>query len=75
MRWVLVLAVLAAPAIAGADVVELVTGERLEGTGVRASPDHVTLQVGGRTVILERSQVRAIHFGAPPQPCGPGRQP
>jgi hypothetical protein len=75
MRLALVLALLAVPSIAGADVVELVTGERVEGTGVRASPDHVTVQVGGRTVILDRATVRAIHFGPAPPPCGPARQP
>jgi hypothetical protein len=74
MRVALLLALLAVPAIAGADVVELLNGERVEGTGVRESPDHVTVQVGGRTVILDRAQVRAVYF-SPPPPCGPARQP
>ncbi len=58
------------PLSAWADVVELTTGERVEGAGVRASPDHVTIQVEGRTLILDRERVRAIYFGAPPPPCG-----
>jgi hypothetical protein len=75
MRVALLLALLAVPAIAGADVVELLNGERVEGSGVRASPDHVTVQVGGRTVIFDRAQVRAVYFGSAPAPCGPARQP
>jgi hypothetical protein len=75
MRVALLLALLVAPGIAGADVVELVSGERVEGTGVRASPDHVTVQVSGRTVIYDRAQVRAVFFGPVPPPCGPARQP
>jgi hypothetical protein len=75
MGVLLLLVLLAVPALAGADVVELVNGERVEGTGVRASPDHVTVQVGGRTVIFDRAQVRAVYFGSAPPPCGPARQP
>ena len=75
MRVLLLLALLAVPSIAAADVVELVNGERVEGAGMRASPDHVTVQVGGRTVIFDRAQVRAVYFGSAPPPCGPARQP
>ncbi len=60
---------LLAPVAAWADTLELTTGERIEGTGVRASPDHVTIELGGRTLIFDRSQVRAIYFGAPPARC------
>jgi hypothetical protein len=60
------------PAAAWGDVVELTSGERVEGSGIRVSPDHVTIQAGGRTLILDREKVRAVFFGAPPPPCGPG---
>jgi hypothetical protein len=50
VRVLLLLALLAVPALAAADVVELVNGERVEGTGMRASPDHVTVQVGAPAV-------------------------
>jgi hypothetical protein len=76
MTWLVVgLAVLLVPGLATADVVELANGERVEGAAVRTSPDHVTIQVGGRTVIFGREQVRAVYFGPAPQPCGPARQP
>jgi len=71
MRALLIGLLVCMPAIAWADVLELTTGERVEGSGVRVSPDHVTIQAGGRTLILEREKVRAVFFGAAPPPCGP----
>jgi len=69
MRALVVGFLLVAPAWAGADVVELTSGERVEGRDVRASPDLVTIQAGGRTLVFERDRVRAIHLGPPPAPC------
>jgi hypothetical protein len=72
MRSILIAILLAAPAWAGADVVELSSGQRVEGSDVRASPDHVTVRVGSQTLIFQRAEVRAVHFGPAPDPCPPG---
>jgi hypothetical protein len=71
MRALLIGLLVCMPAMAWTDVLELTTGERVEGSSVRVSPDHVTIQAGGRALILEREKVRAVFFGAPPSPCGP----
>jgi hypothetical protein len=52
------------PAIA--DVVELTTGERIEGKAAKASDEKVTVEVGGQTVTFDKAKVRAIYFGAAP---------
>jgi hypothetical protein len=71
MKPVLIALLLVGPAPAGADVIDLAGGQRVEGTDVRASPDHVTVRVGGQTLIFPRAQVRAVHFGPAPDPCPP----
>jgi hypothetical protein len=49
-----------------ADVIELKTGQRVEGTFKEATASNVTIEVGGQTITFERGRVRAIHFGAAP---------
>ena len=56
-------------AVARADVLELTTGERVEGRDARIGGDFVTLVVGERTIFLRRSEVRALYLGTPPPPC------
>jgi hypothetical protein len=54
---------------ASADVLELKDGRRIEGKLKGASPAVVAIDVAGRTVVFEFSQVRALYFGdAPPAP-------
>jgi hypothetical protein len=63
-----ILMTVAAPACA--DVVELKDGRRLEGTFKGASPAVVAIDVGGRTVVIDAQEVRALYFGpAPPAPA------
>jgi hypothetical protein len=50
--------------IAHADVVELKTGQRIEGTLKQATPASVSVEVGGQTITFEGEKVRAIYFGA-----------
>lgn len=59
-------ALLAAPAFA--DVVELKTGQRVEGALKQATPASVSIEVGGQTITFEGDKVRAIYFGAGPAP-------
>lgn len=49
-----------------ADVVELKTGQRVEGTLRQASPAGVVVEVGGQTIRFDADKVRAIYFGAAP---------
>jgi len=55
-------------AFAWADVVELKTGQRVEGTFKLATPAGVVIEVGGQTITFEPEKVRAIYFGSAPSP-------
>jgi hypothetical protein len=73
---VLLVAALAAASPASADVVELRSGERVEGTFKGADETAVRIEVGGRVVTFSPDRVRAIYYGAPPAPApaaGPER--
>lgn len=48
-----------------ADVLELRTGERIEGSVAQISATTVSVEAGGRTLTFARAQVRAIYFGTP----------
>jgi hypothetical protein len=62
----LALALVASPA--PADVIELKTGQRVEGTFKQGTPTRISLEVGGQTITFEVEKVRAIYFGvAPPE--------
>jgi hypothetical protein len=54
-----------------ADVIELKTGERIEGTLKQATPASVSVELGGQTITFEGEKVRTIYFGAAPAPQGP----
>ena len=62
---------LAFPVGGGADVVELKTGRRVEGTLKQATPASVSIEVGGQTITFTGDKVRAIYFGAAPTPAAP----
>ncbi len=49
-----------------ADVVELKTGQRVEGTFKQATSGGVVIEVGGQTITFEQEKVRAIYFGPAP---------
>jgi hypothetical protein len=49
-----------------ADVVELKTGQRVEGTLKQADQTNVAIEVGGQTVTFKADQVRAIYYGTAP---------
>lgn len=51
-----------------ADVVELKTGQRVEGNFKQATPAGVVIEVGGQTITFEQEKVRAIYFGPTPTP-------
>lgn len=51
---------------AWADVIELTTGQRIEGTLQQASRDGVVVEVGGQVVRFDPARVRAIYFGTAP---------
>ena len=55
---------------AHADVIELKTGQRVEGTLKQATSASVSVEVGGQTITFEGDKVRAIYFGV-----APSRQP
>jgi hypothetical protein len=48
------------------DVVELKTGERLEGTFKQANSAGVVIESGGQPITMSLAKVRAIYFGAAP---------
>jgi len=63
---------LTATASAWADVVELKTGQRIEGTFKQATPAGVVIEVGGQAIRFDPEKVRAIYFGpAPPAQVSP----
>lgn len=53
-------------AILSADVIELKTGEQLEGTFKQANSAGVVIEVGGQSINMPLAKVRAIYFGARP---------
>jgi hypothetical protein len=54
------------PAVA--DVVELKTGQRVDGRLTHATPTSVSIEVAGQVLTIETDRVRAIYFGAAPPP-------
>lgn len=52
------------PIVAAADVLELRTGQRIDGSVAQVSATAVSVEAGGRTLTFARTQVRAIYFGA-----------
>ncbi len=67
-RLVLFLSLAAAPLLS--DVVELKTGERLEGTFKQATSAGVVIEVGGQSITMPLEKVRAIYLGSAPAPAG-----
>jgi hypothetical protein len=57
---------LLSPSTCWSDVVELKTGQRVEGTFRGANSDSVTIEVGGQAITFEREKVRAIYLGSAP---------
>ena len=63
-----VMALLCLTTVVQADVLELKTGERLEGTFKQASvADGVVIEIGGQSITMPLAKVRAIYFGAAPK--------
>ncbi len=58
---------LAMPSVAWADVVELKSGERVEGSFQHADAGGVAVMVGGQVVTFTLDKVRAVYFGAAPR--------
>lgn len=50
------------------DVVELKSGERIEGRFKQATSAGVVIEVGGRPITMPLEKVRAIYFGGAPDP-------
>lgn len=63
MRWLILTL---SPSLLLADVVELKTGERLEGTFKQANAAGVVIEVGGQAIDMPLEKVRAIYFGPAP---------
>jgi hypothetical protein len=63
MLRVIFILMLLAPVPVVADVVELTTGERIEGKAAKAGDNEVTVEVGGKRLSFPRAQVRTLHFG------------
>jgi hypothetical protein len=51
-----------------ADVLELKTGQRVEGTFKQGTAANISVEVAGQTITIELEKVRAIYFGAAPAP-------
>jgi len=66
MRLALTIALVLAAVPALADVVELKTGQRVEGTLKQADQATVTIEVGGQAIIFPAEQVRAMYYGSTP---------
>jgi hypothetical protein len=49
-----------------ADVIELKSGERVEGKFTKAAAGKVTIEIGGQPITIEQEKVRAIYFGVAP---------
>jgi hypothetical protein len=54
-----------------AEVVELKTGQRVEGNFKEATARGVVIEVGGQAIAFPREKVRAIYFGPVPAPTQP----
>ena len=74
MRLALAIALVLAAVPALADVVELKTDQRVEGTLKQADQATVTIEVGGQAIIFKAEQVRAIYYGSAP-PTAPVAEP
>jgi len=59
----IVVVVLGFGTVASADIVELKTGQKVEGVLKQVNSAAVTVEVGGQLVSLKREQVRAIYLG------------
>ena len=59
MRWLIFTL---SPSLLLADVVELKTGERLEGTFKQANAAGVVIEVGGQAINMPLEKVRAMFF-------------
>ena len=51
---------------ARSDVLELVTGHRVEGVVKQLSPTVVVIETGGQTITFERGKVKSIHLAPRP---------
>ena len=71
MKRLLTVVLLLVASPAGADVIELKTGQRIEGALKQATPASVAVEVGGQTITFEGEKVRAIYFGAAPASATP----
>lgn len=60
---------------ASADVVELKTGQRVEGTFKGADDTAVRIEIGGQVLMFKPEQVRAIYYGAAPASTSPAASP
>ena len=67
-----VVAFLVAPGAARGDVVELVSGERIEGRVAEVSATIVRVEVGGQIANFRRETVRAIYLGPSASVAPPG---
>lgn len=63
------------PRLAGADVVELTTGERVEGTVKQATPAGVVIDVGGRELRIRQDRILGISFEPLPVSLTPAPPP
>ncbi len=69
---VLVASLLLCTQLSWADVVELKTGQRIEGTLRQTTQAGVVIEVAGQMIRFDREKVRAIYFGpAPPGQVSP----
>jgi hypothetical protein len=70
MKSLMIAALLAVPLLSvppvSADVIELRTGERVEGTFKGADDSAVRIEIDGRIVTFAPAQVRAIYYGSAP---------
>jgi len=70
MKSLMIAALLAVPLLSvppvSADVIELRTGERVEGTFKGADDSAVRIEIDGRLVTFAPAQVRAIYYGSAP---------
>jgi hypothetical protein len=62
--------VLVSPLRASADVVELKTGETVQGVLKEVNETKVVIEVGGQSITFDRAKVRAFYTGTPPPSAG-----
>lgn len=76
MRWlkwtfmVFIVAMFSSTVVCWAEVIELKTGQKVEGTLKSVTSADVILDVAGQRVTFPRKKVAAIYFGAPPRTTG-----